>query len=360
MFNFSTFCQSVKRHLIPILVIMVLFLAAGAGMSYLKGGSSSSTSTTSGTTYTAEAMLYVESYGYANEERQGSNYNYSLSESLAVNDVERLVTSADVAGELRSQYGEDITIATPEWIDKRTNTAIGNRYVTIDVAASDPTTAKQVANEAAQKTIEKATGMIPLQSISLASEAALRTGTVSSTSSGDWGTGAVVSGDDDTAAAATSGISAKKLVIFAGVGLVLAVVCFCAYDVLTRRVRSSSDVERLLDIPVIDVASTTGGFAGTAAAIHALMKRNGLNSVAVAGASLNDGAADVARVLGDEAVVTVSFAEDANAVTKIMQADAVALVLADSASSGKQLEHSIKQLKIAGVPVLGCVFVTKK
>jgi ABC-type sugar transport system substrate-binding protein len=80
----------------------------------------------------------------------------------------------------------------------------------------------------------------------------------------------------------------------------------------------------------------------------------------VAGASLNDGAADVARVLGDEAVVTVSFAEDADAVNKIMQADAVALVLADSASSGKQLEHAIKQLKIAGVPVLGCVFVTKK
>ena len=59
MFNFTTICESVKRHWIAIVLITALALVAGAGSSFVKSGKVETAAT-----YTAEASLYVTGYGY--------------------------------------------------------------------------------------------------------------------------------------------------------------------------------------------------------------------------------------------------------------------------------------------------------
>ena len=50
MFNFTTICESVKRHWIAIVLITALALVAGAGSSFVKSGKVETVAT-----YTAEA-----------------------------------------------------------------------------------------------------------------------------------------------------------------------------------------------------------------------------------------------------------------------------------------------------------------
>ncbi len=64
-----------------------------------------------------------------------------------------------------------------------------------------------------------------------------------------------------------------------------------------RRVRSANDAERLLDIPVIASLSATEKSPMLAEDVRVLMKRSGLSSLAVVGATEADGAGNVAAML---------------------------------------------------------------
>ena len=92
MFNFTTICESVKRHWIAIVLITALALVAGAGSSFVKSGKVETAAT-----YTAEASLYVTGYGYDENARQGGDYNYEFNENTMMNDVRRIVVSKEVA-----------------------------------------------------------------------------------------------------------------------------------------------------------------------------------------------------------------------------------------------------------------------
>ena len=98
----------------------------------------------------------------------------------------------------------------------------------------------------------------------------------------------------------------KKLVIFGFIGAFLSIFGFAAFDILTRRVRSEGDVERLLDLPVLATASSNEDMARLAKSIRVLMGRSELSSLVVAGASAADGAKNVERALvgADEVSVT--------------------------------------------------------
>ena len=92
-------------------------LVTGAGSSFVKSGKVETAAT-----YTAEASLYVTGYGYDENARQGGDYNYEFNENTMMNDVRRIIVSKNCCSDSR-EYGEDITITTPDWKDTSTKTS---------------------------------------------------------------------------------------------------------------------------------------------------------------------------------------------------------------------------------------------
>ena len=320
MFNFSTVCESVRRHWIPIAIITAVCLLAGVGSSYLRSDGTVDASPK----YTAEAAVYAIGYGYGEQNHIGDSYNYQQNETLMSNDIRRIMVSAEVAGEVRTKYGSNVTITVPWWYDTKSNSTISSRYVFVNVVASD-----------AQK-------------------------------AGDWGSNALVSSSSTTgqATASSPSLSVKNIVIFLFVGLAGSIVLFAAWDILSRRVRSATDVERLLDIPVL--AHLAAGDSGEAAAsaVAALTKRSNIESLVVCGASNRDEAPAVVERIssidGLSVAGPVVLAQDDKAALRLQEGQAVLVVLREGASSGRQIENALSQIKIAGTPVLGAIFVSKK
>lgn len=358
MFNFMTICESVKRHWIAIVVVTALCLGAGAALSFVRNGEVHVAST-----YTAEATLYVTGYGYDEAIGEaGGQYNYSYNEQYAISEVRRIILSSEVAGTVRESYGEDVMITNPSWIDKPTNSPWTLRFVFVDATANDPDTALAAANEVAERTVEVAKERLPIEDIVVHEPAVLKSGT--SEAAADWGVDGFVSDAEESPAVASvvSGISLKNLVVFGFVGVFGSVFVFAAYDILSRRVRSARDVERLLDVPVLASVKGVSDFGAVAESVSALAVRNNLKHVLVAGASEKDDAREAFEALKGSVSVEVSEVSlsDAGAVNAAMQADAVLLVLRSAASTGAQLGNALKRLGLAGTPVLGAVFIERR
>ena len=95
--------------------------------------------------------------------------------------------------------------------------------------------------------------------------------------------------------------------------------------------------------------------------VRVLMKRSGLSSLAVVGATEADGAGNVAAMLeGVQVSGAFDLSKDTKGVSTIAESDAILLSVKEGAASGKQLENALKQMKISGTPVLGAVFISKK
>ena len=211
-----------------------------------------------------------------------------------VTDSRRLVVSSEVAGAVRAKYGKEVTITVPTWMNDEKKSEYSTRFLYIDVAANDEETALaacEMTVELARQAIERT---LPVESVTLAEPVAIKTG--SADRAANWGIDALP-GEESTPIVAASGISMKKLVIFGFIGAFLSIFGFAAFDILTRRVRSEGDVERLLDLPVLATASSNEDMARLAKSIRVLMGRSELSSLVVAGASAADGAKNVERAL---------------------------------------------------------------
>lgn len=352
MFNFTTICESVKRHWIAIVLITALALVAGAGSSFVKSGKVETVAT-----YTAEASLYVTGYGYDENARQGGDYNYEFNENTMMNDVRRIIVSKEVAAQIREEYGEDITITTPDWKDTSTKTSWTTRFCFIDVTAEDPDLALKVADEVASKVCDVAKETVPLSQVEVFDSAALKA--TDNSTANEWGTADL--GVEDSAESVASRISMKSLVIYVFVGLCVSIFGFAVYDIMSRRVRSANDAERLLDIPVIASLGATEKSPMLAEDVRVLMKRSGLTSLAVVGATEADGAGNVAAMLeGVQVSGAFDLSKDTKGVSTIAESDAILFSVKEGVASGKQLENALKQMKISGTPVLGVVFISKK
>lgn len=360
MFNFQTILESMKRHWLWIIIVAALCLGAGVASSYVKNGQISTAPT-----YTAQSAVYAINYGYGEDTHQGTDYNYSQSDQLMTNDIRRIVQSDEIAGKLRSEYGSDIVLSTPWWYDSKSNSAISTRYVFIMVTAKDPNLAVEVAQKAAEMTVSVAPDFVPVSQISVAEDASL-TSASDVSKAAEWGTGKLESVSDaqGTPTGTSTTLSVKNIVVFLIVGLALSILGFAAYDILTRRVRSAADVERLLDIPVLAEVSQKEGVTAATSAVTVLSTRNNISDLVVVGASKSDNPRKIADALGKAGSVSIaacaSLAEDAEAALSLLAGQALLIVLVEGASSGKQIQNMMKQLKMAGTPVLGCVFVSRK
>ena len=356
MFNVETIGESARRHWIVIILVTVICVGAGAFSSYRANSGEQAARS-----YMAEAVIYVQDYGYASDDRAGAGYNYSLSEGYMVNDARRIVMGNDVAGKIREAYkDDDITVSSPLWRDTERNENIDTRFVFVDVSASDADTAKEAANAAAALAVEKIEATLPVESAEISEAAYLRP---DSGYAAEPGTDAIVEdeGDAPVTSVAARSISFKTVFVYGFVGLVLSVAVFAAYDILTRRVRSARDVERLLDIPVVETVRASCDTVRLASSVSALMARNGFSSMCVVGASADDGADDLARKLAsalpDCKIGSVSFSEDEDGVLEVREYDAVLVVLRRAASRGSAIDAMMWRLRIADVPVIGSAFL---
>lgn len=358
MFNAETVWESIKRHWIVIALATVLCFAIGFGVSLL--GSKSSSAPTE-QRYTAETVLYVENAGYRQDTSIASMYSFYPSEYMLVRDVRRSVLGDEVAGAIRRNHGEEVEVTSPNWINEKNNEDYETHYVFIDVTTSSAQDSLAYAEEAANLTIENARETMPIENISLAEDPYLKDG--GNEKAVDWGVDDFVKEDKTAIEVVSSGVSKKTLVIYAFAGLFLSAFGFAAYDILSRRVRSEKDVERMTSLSVLSVLSPSDSCVRLSNAVAALLRQNALKTVVVAGATEQDGAARVAEAMSAQLgcpVRSTNLVSDEDAQVVLASADSVLFVLKEAASSGSQIDESLKQLNISGAPVLGAAFVTKK
>ncbi len=109
-----------------------------------------------------------------------------FNENTMMNDVRRIIVSKEVAAQIREEYGEDITITTPDWKDTATKTSWTTRFCFIDVTAEDPDLALKVADEVANKVCDIAKETVPLSQVEVFDSAALKA--TDNSNANEWGT----------------------------------------------------------------------------------------------------------------------------------------------------------------------------
>ena len=350
MFNVGAVVDSIRRHLVAIIVIFVLALGAGVVSSYLK--TSDEAQEINDKAYTAEATVYVTL-----ENLDGSVV--SEASDRLISDARRTVIGDAVAGEIRRTYGSEVTITSPFWEDSTKNDRFYTHYIFVDVSAPSEETALAAANQAVVLAADVMGKTLPVKSAIVSERAYLKQGDGASAS--DRGSGSLE--NIESAVVTSSSISVKKLLIFGFLGLFGAIFVFACLDILSRRVRSERDVERMLDLPVLGSAKDEADYEGIAAALKVLLKRNDIESVAIAGVCPADGAAHacemVAKDIPQKAVCVESLVENGS-VGVVAECQSVVLTLTEGAASGKEIDHALKTLRIADTPVAGVVFIPKK
>lgn len=351
MFNFATIMESVRRRWLIILVVTVVALAAGFGSAILK--SSSQQESSGVTSYTAEAVIYFQ----VNENDASMSASYA--NDFLLTDARRTVLNDSVAGEVRRTYGEDIQVTTPFWMDTQKDSRYTGHYVFVDVSAPSKEIALDAANMAADLAAGEMQRTLPINRAIIVDEAYITPSSL--TAAADRGSEELTVPEDIVIY--SSSISKKSLFIFGFVGLFGSIfVCAC-YDILSRRVRSAKDIERMTDISVLATLRSAPDFARAASCVDVLMKRNDLNSVVVAGICEKDDAKTVGTRIAENMARDCRKAivlDDPDAASRLLQADSVLLVFAAGACSGEQLDAAMRTLRVANVPVLGAVFVPKK
>ncbi|MEG2934568.1 MAG: hypothetical protein RR842_13415 [Gordonibacter sp.] len=353
MFNFETIGESVKRHWIPIVIVTLLLVAVGVVPSFSKGGE-----TVVEPAYTAEASFYIS--GYEKSPEVGT-YNYQLggAEDMLITDARRVIVSNEVAGEVRRQFGEDVTVSSPFWVNEKTNGNFYTRFIFVDASAPTPEIALQATDFAAEKASQIIRETLPVTEVTIVSPAALSS---VQGKAADFGVDKPVSKENPLVAVASS-VNIKNVIIYGFVGLVGSLVVFVAYDVLSRRVRSVRDIERLLAVPSLASVRTEDDYAFLAEDVKVLLERNDIASLVVAGCVKADGAVQVAHALEQRGLTvtgSASAAVEPDAVQVLSQAEGVLIALGCATAKSRDLDRLSEALRIAGTPVVGAVFVPRK
>lgn len=351
MKELATICESMKRHIVAILVVTVLVVAAG----FAWGATRSSDPSTD---YAAEATIYVTVYA---EDTIG-DYNFSYSDDKTIADSRRLIVSSEVAGKVREQYGDEVTISSPQWKEEGKTDFTYSRVICVDATAPTEQTALDAANAAAELAADLIEDTIPNSTVSTVTSAELR---VQGEEAVDYGTAALSGSDEYTAATqeTASGVSTKMIFILAVLGFFGSACVFVLWDVLTRKVRSVRDIDRIFGIPVLATLGDKASASRAADATRVLMNNADLHTLAVVGASSASDADQVAKLF-EQAGVTVNacvgVAGDTAACTKLAACDAAVVVVKESADSAKQNAALVDALCTAGTTVVGAVFIPRK
>ena len=350
MFSVGAVVESMRRHALAIVLIFALALGAGVASSYVK--TDKEAQAISDNAYTAEAVVY-----FTVKDMDASAI--STESNFLIADARRAVVNDSVAGEIRRMYGDVVSVSSPYWADEEKNERFLTHYVFVDVSAPTQEIALEAANKAAELAVERMESTMPITSATITDSAYIRSG--DNTKAADRGT------DDlehiESAVETSQSISVKRLVIFGFVGLFGAIFVFACVDILSRRIRSERDIERMLDISTLAYVRTPDDYAQAGSALAVLLEHNNVSSVCVAGISEKDGAArvtqEIAGTISQEITCVESLCES-GAVSRIAKCDSVVLVFTQAAATGAQIDQALKMVRIAQVPVAGAILVSKK
>lgn len=352
MFDFVAIFESIKRHWMWVLLVTALCVCTGAALSLVKDGSIETEPQ-----YTAEATLYFNAYASDAVE----DFNYRVDDNLLATDVRRAVISKEVAGEVRNKLGEEVKISSPFWINEKTNGNFATRFIFVDATANNADLAVEAANLAAEKTTQVVRDTLPITKVEITSPASLKVTGLNKAA--DFGTEKIVTSSVDAPVTAGSGVSLKNILIYGFAGLFVSVLAFVLYDIISRKIRSPHDIERLLDVPVIAVCSGVDDAGLVGEDIRVLLRNNELDTMIVVGFASQDEpeqwALRLKSCMGDMVIGGV-VAPLAGSVARIAEASSVVLSVRQGAATGSEIRRAIEKLKIAGTPILGAVFVTKQ
>lgn len=352
MSSFVSVWESVKRHWVIVLVFTIACTILGLGSSFLNSNKSLS----DGAGYSAEAAIYISGY----ESSDVNAYNYQVSDGWLVGDARRIIVSDEVAGDVRRELGEDISIESPFWISKDTQAELYTHFIFVKATADTEELAMQATNLAVQKAMPLMKQYLPVSSVDLYSEATLSAGEKGAT---DYGTDKLTPSEDSSE---LSTLSKKNIVLgFAG-GLLISILGVAIYDLSSRKFRSAHDIKRLIDVSVLGVWHDSSDDELLAESVDILMSNNDLGSVTVAGFVKEDKAQEISRALQDSKSFskTVALAEALSKrpedLRTIAQHDCILLAVRASRAKHSDIIQAVERLRLVGAPILGAIFIPKK
>jgi capsular polysaccharide biosynthesis protein len=373
--------------------------------------------------YTAEATILLsidKGIDKATEEQRMYN---SIDETRALENARRIVLSDSVAGEVRRglvDRAPDLVITSPYIFDTELGQRTETTFVFVDATATDPQAAIDAADEVAAKATEVIVDNLDaVKSARVYEKAILKDGksTVAANPGQELMGSAVLGGDTAASGGAIAGVDLKFTLLAIFVGLFGSAFCFCAYEILNRKIRTVHDVEALIGIPVIARLSALeqtqkqaseqsdrtmtederelGVIASDAQVFFA---KNDKKVIGVGGiadpetsATIADRLADEMRARGmkvsmiagteagsvslvsqkllieqadsanDVVIVDVgALANSANATAAASATDVILLATQAHRASNGQIKKAIQQMQIADVPLLGVVLIAGK
>lgn len=352
----KTIAESLKRHWIGIALVSIACVLAGSFLLPLlrsEGGD------VEDPVYTAEATLYVNGYDSAEVE----DFNYQFSDDKLISDSRRIVISNEVVSKVREKYGDNVVISSPFWKDSESEDTLYTRFIFVDAAASTPEKAVEAADFAAALSLEEIKKYIPVTTAVQSGDAALKP-VVSGEDSDSLNSSAADFGanteNDQELAGKKGGISVKQIAISLILGFVGACCAFCAYDLLSRRMRSAGDVERMLDVPVLGTITKEKDCDYVSDALSVLKERFACATVYFVAFTASDFSmkSEVFSKMGSACEVDLS--SDDCVISRMRKADALVLVVSEGKSNSKQIESGISKLGLADIPMLGAIFIPNK
>jgi capsular polysaccharide biosynthesis protein len=413
---------TIRRRFLPILIITVLCGGLVAGLSLLRQERVIPQS------YTAEATILLSiDKGIDKTTEEQRMYN-SIDETRALENARYIVLSDSVAGEVRRKLADrapDLVISSPYVYDTELGQRTETTFVFVDATSTDPQAAVDAADEVAVKAAEAIVENLDAIKSARIYESAFLKGAKSTVAAnpGQDVTGSAVLGEGATATGGVlASIDLKFTLLALFVGLFGSAFCFCAYEILNRKIRTVHDAEALIGIPVItrlsaleqaqeqsDRVEVEGQSDGTKAEgqrelgviasdaqvffakndrkvigvgsiadpvtskiiaerLTDEMKARGMKALLITGTEAEPVSLASQKLLIEQAsstrdVVIVdvgALAGSADAAASASATDVVLLVTQAHRASNGQIKKAIQQLQIADVPLLGVALIAGK
>ena len=354
MLDMTFVFESLRRRWWVAVLVAILFCVIGlAGMVMQKSDAITPS-------YTAEAAFYV-SYGPSRANAGNLDVSMEEDEYLAY-DARRVVLNDSVAGEVRRTLGEDIVISTPVWQNDLTKVENKTRFVFVDATADTEDKALEAADMAVDLAVQRINDDFDDINAFASDRAAIRT---SSGGVANYGADALTL---SPITQAVSSISVKKLIIFAGAGLIVGIAGIIIVEYCRRRIRSAHDVERLLGVNVIETIDANSvepdSYLRCGGILDALAKQRDCKSVCLVGWPGEEFPADITKSLNDclkHASITgwAGMSSCTNDTSALSEADSTVLVVERNAQTAQELDSLVKNVSAIGLNVLGALYLER-
>ena len=348
MLDYTFVKEVVKRRWYVLVLVTVLFAVIGVLVSLPKDSSGPVV-----TRYSAEATVYYHEQDAVGTVNSSDLQGYNLA------DVQRVVLSDSVAGTVREAFSDDVTISSPYWKNVDTNANMNTRFIAVVATAASQDEATKAAQMAAELAVNAVNTKPSGITASIYEDAVpVPTGSSSAT---NFGTAAL---NVTPSVAVASGISWKRVVVIALLGLVVGFVVLIVGGLARRRLYTEHDVESVLGVPSLGSVSASHPSGGDMTRIAATAARRAAQSnvdkLVLCGFSDADLPENVAGELCAQVgclSARVALLSPAADVSVLEEAQALVLMIRSGADSPTDIKRAAHALQLMDVPSIGAVMV---